>query len=125
MAPIIERTVATFSPVNMCGSEFGIRTRQNVESRPAAYDCISSIDDGWTEVSPRSVLIITGKKQSSAAIAIFEKGFSRPNQLFMIGANAMIGIALAATAYGMKAPASGRHAANSSATRTPRPDPRA
>ena len=44
------------------------------------------------------MLIITGKKQSTAAIAIFENGFSKPNQLFMIGANAMIGIAFAATA---------------------------
>jgi len=53
-------------------------------------------------------LIRTGKKQSTAAIAIFEKMFSRPNQLFMIGAKAMIGIALAATANGMKAVPSGR-----------------
>src|SRR5712691_4204705 len=98
IAPIIDRTVATFKPVNMCGSAFGIRTRLKRESRPAAYDCISSIDDGWTEVRPRNVLIITGKKQSTAAIAIFENGLSKPNQLFMIGANAMIGIALAATA---------------------------
>ena len=82
----------------MCGSAFGIRTRRNSANLPAAYDRISSIDDGWTEVSPRSVLIITGKKQSTEAIAIFEKGFSKPNQLFMIGANAMMGIALAATA---------------------------
>ena len=32
------------------------------------------------------MLIITGKKQRTAAIAIFENGFNRPNQLFMIGA---------------------------------------
>ena len=53
------------------------------------------------------MLIITGKKQSTAAIAIFENGFKRPNQSFMIGAKAMIGIALAATANGMKAVPSG------------------
>ena len=32
---------------------------------------------------------ITGKKQRTAAIAIFENGLSSPNQLFVIGANAM------------------------------------
>ena len=32
-------------------------------------------------MSPRSVLTITGKKQRTAAIAIFESGLSRPNQL--------------------------------------------
>ena len=59
---------------------------------------MSSIDDGCTEISPRSVLIIVGKKQRTAAIAIFETGFSSPNQLLVIGAKAMIGIALAAIA---------------------------
>ncbi len=45
------------------------------------------------------MLTITGKKQSTAAIAIFEKSWlSTPNQLFVIGAKAMIGIALAAIA---------------------------
>src|SRR5262249_39867763 len=101
IAPIIDSTVATFSPVKRCGREFGMRTRRNCEIRPAAYDCISSIAEGWTEVRPRSVLIITGKKHRTATIAILENGFSNPNQSFMIGANAMIGIALAATAYGM------------------------
>ena len=78
----------------MYGSAFGIRTRRNNVTRPAAYERISSIDEGWTDVSPRSVLIITGKKQSTAAIAIFENGLSGPNQLFMIGAKAMIGIGI-------------------------------
>ena len=41
-------------------------------------------------------LTITGKNTSSAAIIILESGLRVPNQLFMIGAKAMIGIALAA-----------------------------
>src|SRR3954451_4315236 len=72
IAPIIERTVATFKPVNRCGSAFGIRTCRKSLARPAAYDRISSTEEGWTEVRPRSVLIITGKKHRRAAIAIFE-----------------------------------------------------
>ena len=45
----------------------------------------------------------TGKKQSTAAIAIFEFGESGSNQALKIGANAMIGTALAAIAIGMSA----------------------
>ena len=54
-------------------------------------------------MSPRRVLIIVGKKQRTAAIAIFEKGLSSPNQLFVIGENAMIGTAFAAIASGISA----------------------
>ena len=50
----------------------------------------------------------TGKKQSAAAITIFESGLRSPNQLFVIGAKAMIGIALAAIMYGISAPPSRR-----------------
>src|SRR5436305_1462376 len=89
IAPIMERTAATLSPVNMKGSELGMRTRRNVAASPAPYERISSIDDGWTEVRPRSVLTIVGKKQSTAAIAIFENGFRSPNQLLVIGEKAM------------------------------------
>src|SRR5258708_28651759 len=103
IAPIIESTAATLRPVNMNGSELGIRTRRNVAISPPAYERISSIEDGCTDVSPRSVLTIVGKKQSTAAIDIFEIGFSSPNQLFVIGANAMIGTAFAAIANGMSA----------------------
>ena len=91
-------TVATFKAEKMYGSELGIRTRRNVPPHFAAYERMSSIDDGCTDVSPRRVFTRTGKKQSTAAMTIFEAGFSRPNQLFVIGANAMIGIALAAIA---------------------------
>src|SRR5918993_65991 len=53
-APIIASTVATFKAVKRYGSEFGIRTRRKISTSPAAYDRISSIDDGRTEVRPRS-----------------------------------------------------------------------
>ena len=55
------------------------------------------------------MLTSTGKKQSSAAMKIFEL-FSIPNQAFAIGANAMIGIALAAMKYGISADPSGAEA---------------
>jgi hypothetical protein len=44
------------------------------------------------------VFTSTGKKQMTAAIAIFEDGERIPNQLFVIGAKAMIGTAFAAIA---------------------------
>src|SRR5712691_2790643 len=102
IAPIIESTAATFRPVNMNGSEFGIRTWRNTAMSPAAYERMSSIDLGFTDVSPRNVFTITGKKQRTAAIAIFETGFRSPNQLFVIGAKAMIGTAFAAIAKGIR-----------------------
>ena len=49
---------------------------------------------------------------------IFEL-FSIPNQAFAIGANAMIGIALAATKYGISADPSGRKRASTSAAAIP------
>src|SRR5215212_1736093 len=101
-------TVAIFNAEKRYGSEFGIRTRRKISTSPAAYDRISSIDDGRTLVNPRSVFTSTGKKQSTAAITIFDSGFRRPNQLFVIGANAMIGIAFAAIMYGISAPPSRR-----------------
>src|SRR5919106_1511684 len=91
-APIIARTLATFNAEKRYGSELGSRTRQKIVSSPAAYDRISSIDDGCTEVSPRSVFTNTGKKHRIAAITIFESGFKSPNHWFVIGAKAMIGI---------------------------------
>ena len=45
-------------------------------------------------------LIMTGKKTSSAAIIIFERGLRTPNQLLRMGAMAMIGTALLAIATG-------------------------
>src|SRR5262249_54329455 len=120
IAPIIDRTAAIFSPVNMKGSELGMRTRRNVSSSPPPYERISSIEDGCTDVSPRRALIIVGKKQSTGGMTICETGLIRPNQLLVIGANAMIGTALAAIASGMRAVPTVRNRASSSAARTPR-----
>src|SRR5262245_32057932 len=98
MAPIIASTVAIFKAEKMNGSAFGIRTRLKISHSPHAYERISSIELGRTDVRPRSVFTKTGKKQSTAAITIFESGLRAPNQLFVIGAKAMIGIAFAAIA---------------------------
>jgi len=111
--------------VNMNGSDVGIRTCRKTSTFPAAYERISSIARGLTDVSPRNVFTITGKKQRTAAIAIFEKGFRSPNQLFVIGANAMIGTALAATANGISASPTVRKRARKSANRMPSPEPSA
>ena len=64
-----------------------------------------------------------GKKQRIAAIAIFEDMPVTPNQLFVIGANAMIGIAQAAIAYGMTAARSSRYRAIAAAARNPAAQP--
>src|ERR671937_3196231 len=90
IAPIIARTLATFSDEKRYGSEFGSRTRRKISSSPAAYERISSIDEGRTEVNPRRVFTSTGKKTRIAAIAILELLFSGPNHWFVIGANATI-----------------------------------
>ena len=54
------------------------------------------------------MLTITGKKQSTPAIAIFECGESGLNQALKIGAKAMIGTAFAAIAIGISAVPSAR-----------------
>src|SRR5438046_499137 len=117
MAPIIARTVATFSPVKMNGRADGMRTRRKMSTSPAAYERISSIDSGRTEVRPRRVVTSTGKKQRTPAIAHLECGLRTPNHAFVIGAKAMIGMAFAATAYGMSASPTRRQRAKTSATR--------
>src|SRR5919199_1217548 len=117
IAPIIASTLATLSEVKMYGSAFGKRTRRKISSSPAAYERISSIDDGRTDVSPRIVFTSTGKKQSTAAIAIFDDLFSGENHAFVIGAKAMIGTAFAAIAYGITALRSGFHRARTTPTR--------
>src|SRR5436190_1972797 len=103
IAPIIARTVAILRAVKMKGSAVGKRTRRKMATSPAAYDLMSSIDAGRTEVRPRTVLTKTGKKQRTAAIAIFDVLPNGPNHAFVIGAKAMIGTALAAIAYGISA----------------------
>ena len=69
------------------------------------------------------MLTIVGKKHSTAAIAIFETGLRSPNQLFVIGANAMIGTAFAAIANGISAMPRFRKRARTRAARIPSPDP--
>src|SRR3954449_13305343 len=107
-APIMASTVPTFSAENRYGSEFGSRTRRKMVYSEAAYERISSIDDGRTEVRPLAVFTMTGKNTRIAAMAIFEVFSSGPNHWLVIGANAMMGTALAAMANGINAPPSRR-----------------
>src|SRR6266545_1364060 len=100
MAPIVASVAATLSAVKMNGSAVGMRNLRNTVKSDAAVERISSSAAGSTELSPRTVLIITGKKTSSAAIIDLDSGLARPNQLFMIGAKAMIGMELRAIAKG-------------------------
>src|SRR6185503_19627669 len=97
------RTLATFKDVKTNGSAVGTRTWRQIAKPEAAYDRISSIWRGLALCNPRSVFTITGRKHRTAAMAIFELGDSGLNQLFRIGANAMIGMAFAATASGISA----------------------
>ncbi len=87
-----------------------MRTRRNTSRSDAAYERISSIDSGSTDVSPRNVFTSTGKKHRTAAIVTFDHGLRSPNHAFVIGAKAMIGIAFAAIMYGISASPNGRHA---------------
>jgi hypothetical protein len=105
--------------VKKYGSAAGARTLRKVCASLAAYDRIISSAAGSALISPRTVLIITGKKTSTATIIIFETGLVTPNQLFMIGAKATIGIAFAAMAKGIRALRAKTKRAVSSATSTP------
>src|SRR3954451_4048806 len=111
------RNLATFKAAKTNGSDAGRRTPRYSDHWPAAYERISSIDSGRTEVSPRSVLTSTGKKHSTAAMVIFDQGLSVPNHAFVIGAKAMIGIAFAAIMYGISAEPSGRQRESARAER--------
>ena len=124
-APIIASTLATFSAVKMKGRAVGKRTRRQIVRSLAAYERISSIWRGETLVSPRRVLTITGKKQRTPAIAIFELRESGSNHALKIGAKAMIGIALAAIAIGISALPSVRKRPISVATTMPPSEPSA
>jgi len=102
IAPISESVALTLNAVKMYGSAFGTRTFAKMASSLAAYDRMSSRDAWSTSVSPRSVLIMIGKNTRTATTIIFESGFRIPNQLFMTGANAMIGTEFAAIANGSR-----------------------
>ena len=97
------------------GSDVGMRSFQKIVRSLAAYECINSIDAGCTDVSPRRVLTSTGKKQRAAAMTTFDHGLKVPNQAFVIGANAITGMAFAAIRYGTSAFPSGRQRASTSA----------
>src|SRR6476620_5552238 len=94
--------VAIRSAVNQYGSAFGARSLASVWLSLAAYDERSSRAAGSTLVSPRTVLTITGKKTITATIVTRGRRLSGPNQLRVIGANAMIGIVLAPMAIGSR-----------------------
>src|SRR4030088_3461210 len=100
IAPMSESVALTFTAVKMYGRAFGMRTSRKTSSSRVAYERMSSSDAGSTRVRPRSVLIMIGKNTSTATTIIFESGFKMPNQLFMMGANAMIGPEFAAIANG-------------------------
>ena len=76
--------------------------RRKTSRSGAAYERISSIDSGSTDVSPRNVFTSTGKKHRTAAIVTFDQGLRSPNHAFVIGANAMMGTAFAAIMYGIR-----------------------
>src|SRR5712691_9776626 len=103
IAPIKDSVALIFTAVKKYGSALGMRTFTNTTRSLAAYERMSSSDAGSTRVSPRSVLIMMGKNTSTATAIILDSGFRMPNQLFMIGAKAMIGIEFAATANGRSA----------------------
>ena len=101
-----------------------MRTRRKIAIWPPPYDRISSRSCGRTDVNPRRVLTSTGKKHRTAAITTFELFVNPPlNHWLVIGANAMIGIAFAATKYGIRAVPSGRQRARTSATTIAAPEP--
>ena len=94
-----------------------------MSSSLAAYDRIRSTCAGRTEVSPRRVLTRTGKKHRTPAVAIRGAGESGSNQALKIGENAMIGMAFAAIAIGIRASPSRRNRASTIATTIPKPEP--
>ena len=119
IAPMRLSVAANRSAVKKNGSAFGIRTLRRTVHSVAAYDRISSSAAGSTWTRPRVTLAITGKKTRIAAIIIFDSGLRTPNQLFISGAKAMIGIALAATASGSSAARALIQRAVAKATTTP------
>ena len=123
IAPIIASTLATLSAVNTKGSAAGTRTRRQISSSEAAYERMSSTWRGLALCRPRIVFTITGRKQGTAEIAIFECGESGLNQTPKIGANATIGTAFAAIATGMKAFPKVRNRPTTSRPSIPSPDP--
>ena len=116
--------VPTLRAVKKYGRALGIADLRRIVHSDAAYERISSSAAGSTWVSPRVTLTTTGKNTSTATIIILDSGLSTPNQLFMSGAKAMIGTALAPTASGRSSSRAVANRAVRNATTTParRPD---
>jgi len=72
IAPVMLRTMATFSPAKMKGSEFGKITMRNVCQREATSERIRSIFSASTIENHTMELISTGKNEMIAAIRIFD-----------------------------------------------------
>src|SRR5438445_6208414 len=117
------RVVAMRSAVNQYGRAFGTRSLPRVWDSLAAYDESSSRAAGSTFVRPRTVLIITGKKTITATIVRRGRMLSGPNQFRVIGAKAMIGMALAPTATGIRSSRAVAHRAVASPPRVPSTTP--
>src|SRR5690606_32452157 len=98
-----------------------MRSARRILNGDAAYEFISSSWRGSISVRPRTVLIIAGKNTIMATIAIFDAGLVMPNQLFIIGAKAIIGTELAAIAKGIIASLIIVQRAVASATKIPAP----
>src|SRR3954464_5073246 len=98
---MVASVTASRSAVKTYGSELGTRSFRKTAVSDAAYDRRSSSARASTFVRPRTGLIMTGKKHNTAATIAFDSCWSSPNQLLKIGANARIGIELAATANGI------------------------
>ena len=92
--------VAADQPDPLLLSRFLEKVKQDLVQLPN-YTCLETIQR--SERSPRTTFTKTGKKQSTDAITMCDVFVSGLNHAFVIGANAMIGTAFAATAYGMSA----------------------
>ena len=119
MAPMRLSVAPILSAVKKYGRALGNRTSRRMVHSDAAYDRISSSAAGSTWVSPRVTLTTTGKKTRTATIIILDSGLSTPNQLFISGANAMIGTALAPIASGSSSSRAVANRAVRAATMTP------
>src|SRR5262249_32783010 len=100
MAPIRLKVLQTLRALNREGRACGRRSLSSTCHSEVAYERSNSKAQGSISVSPRSMLIIIGKNVITATIIILESCVVTPNQLFMIGAKAMMGTELAAMAQG-------------------------
>ena len=74
-------------------------------------------------MSPLDVLMKIGKNTRITTMAWFERGETRPNQALKIGARAMIGTALSATANGVMISFAVRNRVTRRAATTPKTTP--